>query len=77
MNKFAKLLAISLFGISSSVFAQSSFQGFYGQIGVGYENNSPSTSSYTYYFPNLPSPRGRSRGQLGWVTAFQSAIIFY
>ena len=55
MNKFAKLLALGLVCFSPSIFAQSAFQGFYGQIGVGYENNSPSTSSYTYHFPNSPS----------------------
>ena len=55
MNKFAKLLALGLVCFSPSIFAQSAFQGFYGQIGVGYENNSPSTSSYTYHFPNAPS----------------------
>ena len=55
MNKFAKLLALGLVCFSPSIFAQSAFQGFYGQIGVGYENNSPSTSSYTYHFPDATS----------------------
>ena len=55
MNKFSKLLTFGLVCFSPSIFAQSAFQGFYGQIGVGYENNSPSTSSYTYHFPNNPS----------------------
>jgi outer membrane immunogenic protein len=48
MNKFSKLLAVSLFGISSSVFAQSAFQGFYGQIATGYENNSASNLDQVY-----------------------------
>jgi len=35
MNKFAKLLAISLFGISSSAFAQGAFDGVNLQLGLG------------------------------------------
>jgi hypothetical protein len=48
VNKFLKLLAVSLFSISSSVFAQSAFQGFYGQIATGYENNSASNLDGVY-----------------------------
>ncbi len=47
MNTFSKLLAVSLLGISSSVFAQSAFQGFYGQIATGYENNTVSNLNFT------------------------------
>lgn len=42
MNKFTKLLVLGLFFFSPSTFAQSAFQGFYGQIATGYENNSAS-----------------------------------
>ena len=48
MNKFSKLLAVSIMGISSSAFAQSAFQGFYGQIATGYENNSASNLDQVY-----------------------------
>ena len=48
MNKFSKLLVVSLFGISSSVFAQSAFQGFYGQIATGYEGNSVGNLEQVY-----------------------------
>jgi outer membrane immunogenic protein len=47
MNKFAKLLALGLVCFSPSIFAQSAFQGFYGQIATGYENNSVSNTSLT------------------------------
>ena len=48
MNNFSKLLAISIMGTSSAVFAQSAFQGFYGQIATGYENNSVSNTGVSY-----------------------------
>lgn len=41
------LVAYVLLVTASGVSAQSVFGGFYGQIGIGYENNSPSTSSYS------------------------------
>lgn len=42
----AKLLVVSLCAMGmSGAFAQSSFEGFYGQVGIGYENVNPSTSS--------------------------------
>lgn len=42
----AKLLAASLLSVAmTGVFAQSKFEGFYGQLGVGYENVNPSSSS--------------------------------
>jgi hypothetical protein len=48
MNKFAKLLALGLVCFSPSIFAQSAFQGFYGQIATGYENNSASNLDGVY-----------------------------
>ena len=56
MNKFLKLLAVSLFSISSSAFAQSAFQGFYGQIATGYENNSVSNAGVSYKDAAAPNP---------------------
>jgi len=74
MNKFSKFALVGLLCFSPAIFAQSSFQGFYGQIGVGYENNSPSTSSYAYNSSNdgssLPvstsdSSKGSFSGAIG------------
>lgn len=45
MNKFTKLLVLGLICFSPSIFAQSAFQGFYGQIATGYESNSVSNTS--------------------------------
>ncbi len=47
MNNLIKLLFVSLVSISSSVLAQSLFQGFYGQIATGYENNTVSNLNFT------------------------------
>ena len=41
------LAALSLIGLASPVFAQSVFEGFYGQVGIGYENSTPSYSGGT------------------------------
>lgn len=42
----SKLLVASILSVGmTGVFAQSKFEGFYGQIGVGYENVNPTTSS--------------------------------
>lgn len=43
------LLATGLFGFAMPSFAQSVFTGFYGQVGVGYENSVPSYSGGTLY----------------------------
>lgn len=53
-----KLVAIAIFtATSTGAIAQSAFEGFYGQIGIGYENNSPSTSSYNINIPgSSPAP---------------------
>ena len=43
------LVATSFFSIAVPSFAQSAFTGFYGQVGIGYENSSPSYSGGTLY----------------------------
>lgn len=43
MKKLLPLIAITT--VSSTVFAQSAFEGFYGQIGLGYEATSPNLSN--------------------------------
>jgi outer membrane immunogenic protein len=55
MNK--KLLVAALFAATTtSVFAQSKFEGFYGQLGVGYSSVNPSISSSTLTPPAGNSP---------------------
>jgi hypothetical protein len=58
MKKLASLLVvvgvISLSSMQAS--AQSKFEGAYGQVGIGYESVSPSTStSVTYGGTNIPT----------------------
>lgn len=48
-------VAAAIAGLVGAANAQSAFEGFYGQLGIGYENNSPSTSSYTLNSPSSPS----------------------
>lgn len=55
MNKFSKLLVVSLAIISFPAFAQSAFEGFYGQIATGYENNSVANTGLTMTDPATPS----------------------
>ena len=43
------LLATSLMSLAAPSFAQSAFGGFYGQVGIGYENSVPSYSGGTLY----------------------------
>ncbi|BEI40426.1 hypothetical protein PHIN9_03570 [Polynucleobacter sp. HIN9] len=50
----AKMLVASFCAIGmSGAFSQSKFEGFYGQIGVGYENVNPSTSSSGITFSGI------------------------
>ena len=55
MNK--KLLVVALLSTATiSAMAQSKFDGFYGQVGIGYENVAPSTSTtLNYGGVNIPS----------------------
>lgn len=46
MNKTLKLLLAGLICFTQSVIAQSAFQGFYGQIATGYENNAVGRQDY-------------------------------
>lgn len=43
------LLATGLISLAAPSFAQSAFSGFYGQVGIGYENSVPSYSGGTLY----------------------------
>ena len=47
MKYYLPLLAIALATLASPSFAQSVFEGFYGQVGIGYENSTPSYSGGT------------------------------
>jgi len=42
------LMVFSLTSFASSLMAQSAFEGFYGQVGLGYESNSASEAGSTY-----------------------------
>ncbi len=55
MNK--KLLVVALLSTATiGAMAQSKFDGFYGQVGIGYESVAPSTStSVTYNNVNIPT----------------------
>lgn len=52
-----KLLVAALFAVAgTSAMAQSKFEGFYGQVGIGYESVAPSTSTTTTYNgANIPT----------------------
>jgi hypothetical protein len=75
MNKLAQvfILAGSSLLISSQSFAQSSFEGAFGQIGIGYANVSPSLSTTPLTVPGIgslnPSASPSSQGSFtGTVT---------
>lgn len=57
--KIKILVTAILSAVASGAMAQSAFEGFYGQVGIGYENNSPSTSSYSINLAISP-PAGTS-----------------
>ena len=61
-----QLLVVTVSFIASSVMAQSAFQGFYGQLGSGYENNSYSNLSGTGSNPSQVIPDT-------WTTGNQSS----
>ena len=48
--KIKLLVAAAATVVASSAMAQSAFQGFYGQIGTGYESNSLTDLGSTYSF---------------------------
>ena len=63
MKKLASLLVVA--GVTTltslQVNAQSKFEGAYGQVGIGYESVSPSTSTtVTYGGTNVPTSIGLS-----------------
>jgi outer membrane immunogenic protein len=51
--------------IAGSAMAQSAFQGFYGQIGTGYENNTGSNLSLTGTDPSNPNTWGSGNQSFG------------
>jgi outer membrane immunogenic protein len=50
--KIKLLVAAAATVVASSAMAQSAFEGFYGQLGTGYESNSTTTGAYTTNNPN-------------------------
>lgn len=77
--KLNLLVATALFATTTSSFAQSAFEGAYGQVGVGYQSSSPSVSNATEviggttYNSNVSS--GTSTGFAGTVTVGYYAPI--
>ncbi|MEY4496413.1 MAG: hypothetical protein RL744_1477 [Pseudomonadota bacterium] len=68
MNKFSKLMVLAMACFSPFIFAQSGFQGFYGQIATGYENNSVSNTSLTMNnSSNFPGGNNPSKGSMPLV----------
>jgi outer membrane immunogenic protein len=58
-----KLIPLALMFFAAPSFAQNAFEGFYGQIGIGYESTSPgfssgTTSGFAYSVPYESKSRG-------------------
>ena len=68
--KIKLLVAAAATVLASSAMAQSAFQGFYGQIGVGYESNKPTTS---FVSDDLGSATGPNFGD-STANGFSGAI---
>ncbi|MBT8516638.1 outer membrane beta-barrel protein [Polynucleobacter paneuropaeus] len=56
--KIKLLIAAAATVVASSAMAQSAFEGAYGQLGVGYENNSISSRTFTFTSFTTPSDNG-------------------
>lgn len=71
------LFALASTVVASSVLAQSAFEGFYGQLGIGYEHNSMSSGGLNVS-PPPGKPDGGTNGTLGTPSysggAFSGAI---
>jgi outer membrane immunogenic protein len=65
MNK--KILFVALSLISTATIAQSGFEGFYGQLGVGFDQNTISSSSVTFFNVDSRSVPGSSGGSFAGV----------
>jgi len=72
MKKLLFLIAAIFF--STSVLAQSAFEGFYAQVGIGYENDSLSSRSFTTSGATNGAPNGTVSGANSSGSAFSSAI---
>jgi opacity protein-like surface antigen len=71
-----KILISILFTASTGpLFAQSAFEGFYGQLGAGYENNSVASSTMTYNTLQLTTPSvNNGSGQLNLGLGYSVAL---
>jgi opacity protein-like surface antigen len=76
MMKKNILFCSAIFGLSGAAFAQNSFEGFYAQLGSGYEENAiRDTSATSYEAPGTPSlfyyaAPNKSQGNMPLVAAF-------
>jgi opacity protein-like surface antigen len=68
------LFLITAIFLSKSVLAQSDFEGFYTQIGIGYENDTLGSRSFTTSGATNGAPNGTVSGANSSGSAFSSAI---
>jgi hypothetical protein len=68
------LVALAAGFIGTSAMAQSAFEGFYAQAGIGYENNSIASRSYTFNSYKGASDSGSASGPSSSGGGFSSAI---
>lgn len=68
------LFLIAAISLSRSVLAQSDFEGFYAQIGIGYESDSLSSRSFTTSGATNGAPNGTVSGANSLGSAFSSVI---
>jgi hypothetical protein len=71
-----KLLATTLLALAGTgAMAQSAFQGFYGQVGAGYESNSLGSTNLAFNSTPLKSPAASSNsGQINFGLGYNHAL---
>jgi hypothetical protein len=71
-----KILAVSLLALAGTgAMAQSAFEGFYGQVGAGYENNSVASSSFNFGGADVSTPSGsKDAAQINLGLGYNAAV---
>jgi opacity protein-like surface antigen len=73
--KMKLLVAAAAIVMAGSVMAQSAFEGFYGQVGAGYESNSVASSSFNYNGADVSTPSGsKDAAQINLGLGYNVAI---
>lgn len=72
--KIKLLAATAATVLASSALAQSAFEGFYGQLGVGYENNSISSRSFSFTSFATPADNGSAGAPSSSGGGFSSTV---